>query len=214
MSSSGMPRARSARCPVLYPVSVALQPWLSVPLVSPWPSPLTWFPATSGSPAGASKTYPRNDCMPFSALVPSAPSRCLCRVPTLYPSTDVPRCRLGGAAVLDPRVIPLSSPLAPRASVARMVGDFPPHPQPCPSSPGTPYPSVSTPEVSSPQGNYSTTWVSMPCGDLNPPPTPWRSSLEFSATPEASSPPLSVSHSGGIAIRIFLPASDPRPFPS
>ena len=36
--------------------------------------------------------------------------------------------------------------------------------------------------VLSPQGNFSTPGVSMPCGDLTPPRTPWQPPLGFSAT--------------------------------
>ena len=43
--SSCMPRARSARCPVSYPVSVSVRTWSDVLLVALWPDPLTWTPS-------------------------------------------------------------------------------------------------------------------------------------------------------------------------
>ena len=58
LSSSINPRARSARCLVPSPVSVTLWFWSSVPLVAPWPSPLTWVSAVAGFTDGSTVGTP------------------------------------------------------------------------------------------------------------------------------------------------------------
>ena len=75
------------------------------------------------------------------------------------------------------------------AVVSRVVWEFPPPLRPRPPSTGTPSPLGFTPEVLSPWGNSSTPGVSMPLGNLTPPPTPCQSPAKFSATPEALGPP-------------------------
>ena len=170
-----MLRAGSARCRFLSPVSVSLWAWPAVPLVALWPSPLTWFPAASGStpgPVGISKLYLQRECVSFLGLALSVPAVCLCGVPTLSPAAAAP-----GLPVLS-----YSPPLVMHALVSRVVGVVPSPPCPSPYSPNTPSPSVATPGVLSPWGKYVTPGVSMPCSDLTPPCTPWQSPSGFSAT--------------------------------
>ena len=114
-------------------------------------------------------------------LAPLVTAGCLSGVPALSPTADV-SC---------PPVLSSYPPLAPRASVAWLVGGFPSPTCPRPSYPGTPSPLVVTPGVSSPWGNCATPGVLMTCRDSTPLCTPWRSPPGFSATPEASRPPSS-----------------------
>ena len=231
-SSSSLSHAWSARCPVSASVGVSSCPASAVYLVAPWPSPLALGPALSRTPSsasGASKLYSRRGCMLFLDLAPSALLDCCGRGPTLLLSVTVPP-GCGGAAVLGSRAMPPLQPSAPLSLLARVVGDFPSPPCPCPSSPVTPSPAVSTLGVSSPRGNASTPWVSMPYGDSTPPPTPWRSppgvfrhSVGISVTfvsphsggfahhyVDLAALPFS-SHSIGLACRVFLPAGEPLP---
>ena len=152
--------------------------------------------------------------MPFSDLVPLAPSGCLCRVPVLSLSAAVSRCGLSGAAVPEPRGIASSPPVAPRALVARMVEGF--MFPPCP-------PSVLPQNYFSFCGNLrgfiplrqlfhsggvdALRQLDSPSHSLAPPPRVFRHSGGLM-------PPLSVSHSRGLAVRVFLPAGNPHPFPS
>ena len=94
--SSCMPRDRSACCPVSYPVSVAAHPSSAVPLVPPWPSPLTRGPMLARPPSGSSgdnMPYSRNECVPFLGLAPLAPSDCCGWVPALLLSSATPPLR-------------------------------------------------------------------------------------------------------------------------
>ena len=63
-----MPHTRSARCPVLSPIYVAVRPSSAFPLVALWPSPLTWGPALAqplSGLSGASVLYSWLKFMPF-----------------------------------------------------------------------------------------------------------------------------------------------------
>ena len=171
---------------------MSLFAWSANPLVASWPSPLPWSPAAAGMtaiPVGNSKLYLRRACAPCLGLAPSGMAVYLCRVPTLSVSDSVPRCGRGSGAVLGLPTLASSPPPAPRASVARVLGGFLSPSHPGLSSPGTPSPSVVTTEVSSPRGNSATQWVSMPCGDSTPPPTPWRYPLGFPPLHRPCGPP-------------------------
>ena len=84
-------------------------------------------------------------------------------------------------------------------------------PCPCLFSPGSPSPSMGTPEVSSTRGNSSTPGVSMPCGNSTPPRTPWQSPPGFPATPEALGIPYLVPTQEDLPAR-FLARRQPSPF--
>ena len=160
-SSSCMPRARSARFPFLFPVSVSVsfRPWYAAPLVAPWPAPLTRGPAVSGSPAGssvASMLYLGRNLIPFLGLAPSALSECFFWAPALSSSTAVTRCGRGGGAIPSPRVIYLSPSPALLSLVDRVVGGFPSPPRPRPPPCDTTSTLVATPGVLPPRGNSST----------------------------------------------------------
>ena len=145
---SWMPRAGRARCRVPSPDPVSLWAWSAVSLVASCLSPLSWSPTesvSSANPAGASKLYSRRVSAPCSGLALSVPAVCLSRVPAMLLSDAAPLCGCGGGAVPGPSILSLSLPPSPRASVARVVGGFLSPPRPCPSSSGTPSPSVITP---------------------------------------------------------------------
>ena len=155
-------------------------------MVALWPSPLTWFPATVGLSAGlvgASKLYLRRKCVPFLGLALSVLAVFLCWVPTLSPTADMPRCGRGSAAVPGLPILSSSQPLIAHALVYQVVGGVLSPPRSRLYSPGSLSPLVVTPGVSSPRGNSATLGVSIPCGDLTPPRTPWRSPPEFSIIP-------------------------------
>ena len=150
--------ARSAHFWFSSPYSVSPLAWSAASLVAPWPFRLAWSPALAGStavPGGASKPYLRRASALCSGLAPSVTVAYLGGVPTLLVS----------AAVLGPPILSLLLPLAPRVSVARVMGGFLSPPRPSLPSPSTILPRVATPGFFPPWGNASTPGVPMPCGE-------------------------------------------------
>ena len=120
----------------------------------------------------------------WNAFAYSLPS-----LPSVTPFA-VPCGALGGTTGSCPLDIFFPRLVAVFPLVSRVAGEFPSPPGPHPSISGTLSPSRVTSEVSPPRSNSSTPGLLVTLDDLiPPPPTPWKSPPEFSATPEALDPP-------------------------
>ena len=208
--SSGMPRPRSVRCPVRYPVSATLASWYPVPMADLWPYPRSWISAAAGSPAGSTGASEQSLLM-RSGLARLVPSGCLCGLTSLPLTAAVSHCGLGGAAGPGPLVISSSLPLSPFALVSQVVWGFPSPPLPRPSSPVTPSHSGVTPEVSSSQENVPLQGCQCPLATRLPLPLTGDTPRGFpplrSLHAPPHCPPLLRTRRPG-----FPPAGNPLPF--